>query len=55
MTGSHALGPPRDAALALQNRAADHYCAVVDVYVLLRRPDGMILPLERVGTGYADG
>jgi 8-oxo-dGTP diphosphatase len=27
----------------------------MDVYVLLRRPDGMILLLERSGTGYADG
>jgi 8-oxo-dGTP diphosphatase len=27
----------------------------VDVYILLQRPDGMILLLERSGTGYADG
>ncbi len=35
--------------------AADRYRTIVDVYVLLRRPDGMILLLERSGTGYADG
>jgi 8-oxo-dGTP diphosphatase len=35
--------------------AADRYRTVVDVYVLLQRPDGMILLLERSGTGYADG
>jgi len=29
--------------------------SVVDVYVLLRRPDGRILLGERVNTGYADG
>jgi 8-oxo-dGTP pyrophosphatase MutT (NUDIX family) len=34
---------------------ADRYGSVVDLYVLLRRPDGMILLLERSGTGYADG
>lgn len=33
----------------------DRYGSLVDVYVLLRRPDGMILLLERSGTGYADG
>jgi 8-oxo-dGTP pyrophosphatase MutT (NUDIX family) len=33
----------------------DRYRSIVDVYVLLRRPDGMILLLERSGTGYADG
>jgi 8-oxo-dGTP diphosphatase len=33
----------------------DRYRSIVDVYVLLRRPDGMILLLERAGTGYADG
>jgi 8-oxo-dGTP diphosphatase len=35
--------------------AADRYRTVVDVVVLLQRPDGMILLLERSGTGYADG
>jgi 8-oxo-dGTP pyrophosphatase MutT (NUDIX family) len=29
--------------------------SVVDVYVLLRRPDGRILLGERANTGYADG
>jgi len=33
----------------------DRYRSIVDVYVLLQRPDGMILLLERAGTGYADG
>jgi hypothetical protein len=27
----------------------------VDVYILLQHADGMILLLERAGTGYADG
>jgi len=31
------------------------YRSVVDVYALLQRRDGMILLLERSGTGYADG
>ncbi len=35
--------------------AADRYRTIVDVSVLLRRPDGTILLLERSGTGYADG
>src|SRR5215469_1327816 len=34
---------------------ADRYGSIVDLYVLLQRPDGMILLLERAGTGYADG
>ena len=34
---------------------ADRYRSIVDLYLLLRRPDGMILLLERSGTGYADG
>ncbi len=33
----------------------DRYRSIVDVYVLLRRHDGMVLLLERAGTGYADG
>ncbi|MBV9024858.1 MAG: NUDIX domain-containing protein [Streptomycetaceae bacterium] len=33
----------------------DRYQSIVDVYVLLRRPDGGILLMERVNTGYADG
>jgi hypothetical protein len=37
------------------NLSADRYRTIVDVYVLLRRPDGTILLLERSGTGYADG
>ena len=34
---------------------SDRYRSIVDIYVLLQRPDGMILLLERSGTGYADG
>jgi 8-oxo-dGTP diphosphatase len=34
---------------------AGRYRSVVDVYALLQRRDGMILLLERSGTGYADG
>src|SRR6266568_917784 len=34
---------------------ADRHGSIVDLYVLLQRPDGMILLLERSGTGYADG
>jgi 8-oxo-dGTP diphosphatase len=34
---------------------SDRYRSIVDVYVLLRHPDGKILLLERAGTGYADG
>ena len=55
VTGSQALDAPREAYLAAQTQAADRYGAVVDVYVLLQRPDGLILLLERSGTGYADG
>lgn len=33
----------------------DRYRSIVDIYVLLQRPDAMILLLERSGTGYADG
>ena len=33
----------------------DRYRSIVDVYVLLQRRDGMVLLLERSGTGYADG
>jgi 8-oxo-dGTP pyrophosphatase MutT (NUDIX family) len=33
----------------------DRYGSIVDVYVLMRRSDGMILLLERANTGYADG
>ena len=36
-------------------RGGDRYRSIVDVYVLLQRADGMILLLERSGTGYADG
>jgi 8-oxo-dGTP diphosphatase len=50
--GTLAQGEAHPAARA---QATDRYRPVVDVYVLLRRPDGMILLLERSGTGYADG
>lgn len=55
MAGSQVASEPRETHLAAQARAADRYRAVVDVYVLLQRADGMILLLERSGTGYADG
>jgi 8-oxo-dGTP diphosphatase len=54
VTASQALGAPRDAHPAADT-TTDRYRPVVDVYVLLRRPDGTILLLERSGTGYADG
>jgi 8-oxo-dGTP diphosphatase len=54
VTASQALGVPREAQPGAHTRA-DRYRPVLDVYVLLRRPDGMILLLERSGTGYADG
>ena len=54
VTVSQALGAPREAHPAAHART-DRYRPVVDVYVLLQRPDGMILLLERSGTGYADG
>jgi hypothetical protein len=38
-----------------QTLVADRYGSIVDLYVLLQRPDGKILLLERSGTGYADG
>jgi 8-oxo-dGTP diphosphatase len=54
VTASQALGAPREAHPAAHASTA-RYRPVVDVYVLLRRPDGTILLLERSGTGYADG
>ena len=55
VAGINALDAPREARQASQTPAAHRYRTVVDVYVLLQRPDGMILLLERSGTGYADG
>src|SRR5262249_40487771 len=55
VAGTNALDAPPGAHQAAQTRAAHRYRAVVDVYVLLQRSDGMILLLERSGTGYADG
>ena len=55
MAGTNALDAPRGANQAAPTQAAHRYRTVVDVYVLLRRSDGMILLLERSGTGYADG
>jgi 8-oxo-dGTP diphosphatase len=52
VTGNHS---PRGTREATPVPSEDRYRSVVDVYVLLRRPDGMILLLERSGTGYADG
>jgi 8-oxo-dGTP pyrophosphatase MutT (NUDIX family) len=43
------------ACIAAGAAASTRYASVVDVYALLQRPDGMILLLERSGTGYADG
>jgi len=31
--------------------SSDRYRSIVDIYVLLQRPDGLILLLERSGTG----
>ena len=53
--GTSGPGAPHGAHQAAQARAALRYRTVVDVYVLLQRPDGTILLLERSGTGYADG
>jgi 8-oxo-dGTP pyrophosphatase MutT (NUDIX family) len=52
VTGNHALRADHQATQAV---TVDRYRSIVDVYVLLRRPDGLILLLERAGTGYADG
>ncbi len=52
MTGNHALHGTHEAT---PTPAVDRYRIIVDAYVLLQRPDGMILLLERSGTGYADG
>jgi 8-oxo-dGTP diphosphatase len=52
MTGNHASRGTREATRV---PAVDRYRSVVDVYILMQRPDGMILLLERSGTGYADG
>jgi 8-oxo-dGTP diphosphatase len=55
VTGNDDLRGPQ--AVLQQGRAlaTDCYRSIVDVYVLLRRPDGKILLLERSRTGYADG
>lgn len=45
----HSRGPPAGSA------GIERYRSIVDVYILLRREDGMTLLLERAGTGYADG
>lgn len=51
---NHDLRTPQ-AADGDPERIADRYGSIVDLYVLLQRPDGLILLLERSGTGYADG
>jgi 8-oxo-dGTP pyrophosphatase MutT (NUDIX family) len=55
VTGNHDLRVPHETSQAARILPADRYRSIVDVYVLLRRADGMILLLERSGTGYADG
>ena len=55
MRANHDLRAPQGNGEPERTRAADRYRTIVDVYVLLRRPDGTILLLERSGTGYADG
>ena len=52
---NHDLRAPEGDGGPERTLAADRYRTIVDVYVLLRRPDGTILLLERSGTGYADG
>ena len=52
MNGNHDLCADGDPE---QTLVADRYGSIVDLYVLLQRPDGKILLLERSGTGYADG
>jgi 8-oxo-dGTP diphosphatase len=56
VNGNHELRAAKvpDSGLG-RGLVADRYGSIVDLYVLLRRPDGMILLLERSGTGYADG
>ncbi len=48
LRGSQGIREPDPAVVS------DRYRCIVDVYALLRRRDGMILLLERSGTGYAD-
>jgi len=55
VTGDHDLRDAQATRAASSATATDRYRTIVDVYVLLRRPDGKILLLERAGTGYADG
>jgi 8-oxo-dGTP pyrophosphatase MutT (NUDIX family) len=55
VTGNHDFRSPEAARAAGSAMVINRYRSIVDVYVLLRRPDGMILLLERSGTGYADG
>ena len=55
VSANHDLRAPQEDSGPERTLAADRYRTIVDVYVLLRRPDGMILLLERSGTGYADG
>jgi 8-oxo-dGTP pyrophosphatase MutT (NUDIX family) len=52
VNGNHDLRADGDPE---QTLVADRYGSIVDLYVLLQRPDGKILLLERSGTGYADG
>ncbi len=55
MRANHDLRAPEGDGGPERTLAANRYRTIVDVYVLLRRPDGTILLLERSGTGYADG
>ena len=55
MTGSDVFRMSSEDGLADRTLAADRHRSIIDVYVLLQRPDGTVLLLERSGTGYADG
>jgi|ERR1035441_3402412 hypothetical protein len=55
VTGDPALRADQGVRGPAHTIVADRYRSIVDVYALLQRPDGMILLLERSGTGYADG
>jgi hypothetical protein len=55
VTGDPDLRAGQGARGPAHTTVADRYRSIVDVYALLQRPDGMILLLERSGTGYADG
>lgn len=49
VTGNHT---PRGTCEATRPLAVDRYRSIVDVYVLMQRPDGMILLLQIPATPY---